>query len=102
MSGNATGLDSEITEELKGGSIEIESVTGKLWEREFGKGDMSLRLGRVIPEVHKGKGVVQWPNGSEWKNQKENRGRLSKKQSLAKETWGIRNKESIGDSGGSH
>jgi len=47
-----------------------ESITEKLWEREFGKGDMSPRLGRVIPDVHKGKGAVQRPNGFKWKNQK--------------------------------
>jgi len=43
----------------------------KLWKREFGMGDMSSTLDRVIPDVHKSKGAVQWLNGSEWNNQKK-------------------------------
>ena len=42
---------------LQEGSRGTRSITEKLWEREFGKGDMSLRLGRVIPDIHKGKGA---------------------------------------------
>jgi len=68
VSGNTNGLGSELKEELQGGSRETEPITEKLSEIEFGKGGMSLRLGRVILEVVKGKGAVQWPNGSKWKN----------------------------------
>jgi len=63
---------------------------------------MSPRLGRVIPDLHKGKGDVQSPKGSEWKNKNTNRGRLCEKQSLAKETWGNRKKQRIRDGGGSN
>jgi len=49
----------------------MESIMEKLGEREFGKGDMSPRQGRVIPDIHKGKGAVQRPKGSKWKKQKK-------------------------------
>ena len=65
MCDNATGLGSEIKEELQGGFRGTESIMDKSWETEFGKGDMSLRLGRVVPDVHKGKEAVQRPNVSE-------------------------------------
>jgi len=42
----------------------MESITEKLCVREFGNGNMSLRLGRVIPDINKGKGAVKQPNGS--------------------------------------
>jgi len=32
---------------------------------------MSPRLDRVIPDIHKGKGAVQWPNSSLWKIKKK-------------------------------
>jgi len=71
VSGNATRLGSELKEELLKGSWGPESITEKLWEREFGKSDMSPRLGKVIPDVNKGKGAVQPPNGSESTNHKK-------------------------------
>jgi len=71
VSGNHTRLGSELKTELQGGSGETESITENLWEREFGKDDMSPRLGSNIPDVHKGKGAVQWPNEFQWKNQNQ-------------------------------
>ena len=64
MNGKATRLGFELKEELQGGSRGTESITEKLWKREFGKCNMSLRLGRVILDVNKSKGGVQWRNGS--------------------------------------
>jgi len=54
VSGNDTRLDSELKQELQGGS----RGTEKFWETAFGKGYMSPSLGRVIPDVQKGKGAV--------------------------------------------
>jgi len=70
VSGNTTGLGLELKKELQRGSRGMEYMKEKLWEREFGKSDMSPKLGKDILDIPKGRRAVQWPNGSEWKNEK--------------------------------